>query len=102
MKIATSKLPIVFSAFFAIILVGLLLPGEVLAKNYEDKKAEFTETFPLTDCNFLTSGSNTYFKLIENRVLHYDNMQCFADGDCDELEELRITVLPEFERLSVE
>jgi hypothetical protein len=63
---------------------------------------EFTENFPITDCNFSTSGSNPYFKLVENRVLHYDNMQCFVDGDCDEVEELRITVLREFEMLSFE
>ena len=94
------RLPAVFGAIFAFILGGLLLPEGVEAKNFhhkhiKHKKLEFTENFPLTDCNFLTSGTNPYFQLIENRVLHYDNMQCFADGDCDEVEELQITVLPD-------
>jgi hypothetical protein len=102
MRIATLPLPGALGAFCALIFGGLLLPEGVWAKNYEDKKAEFTATFPIADCNFLTSGSNPYFKLVENRVLHYDNMQCFADGDCDELEELQITVLPEFEMFSFE
>ena len=98
----TRKMPIIFFTLFAMIFVGLLLPDGVFAKNYEDKKVEFTETFPLANCNFLTSGTNPYFKLIENRVLHYDNLQCFNDGECDEFEELRITVLPEFQMVSFE
>jgi hypothetical protein len=100
MNTSPSPLPIVFSAFFALSVGGFVVPEGAWAKNYEDKKAGFTETFPINDCNFLTSGNNPYFKLVENRVLHYDNMQCFADGECDEFEELWITVKPEFEMLS--
>ena len=116
MKTTPLQWPTVFVALFALILGGLVLPEGGWAKNYnhqhknshqkhfkqKHKNMEFTENFPLTDCNFSTSGSNSYFKLVENRVLHYDNMQCFADGGCDEMEELRITVLPEFQVLSFE
>ena len=99
-SIMKTTTPIWSTALFTLILVGLLVPGGLLAKNYEDKKVEFTETFPIADCNFLTTGSNPYFKLIEGRELHYDNMQCFNDGECDELEQLVITVLPDLEPIS--
>ena len=97
MKTTTLTWP---TALFAFILVGLLAPGGLWAENYEDKKVEFTETFPIAECNFLTTGSNPYFKLIEGRELYYDNAQCVAEGECDELEELTITVLPDLEAIS--
>jgi hypothetical protein len=34
------------------------------------------------------------------QVRYYDNMQCVQDGDCDELEELRISVLTDLEPIS--
>ncbi len=69
------------------------MPGTVLAKN--NKKVDFTDTFPIADCQFSPTGSNPYFTLQENRELHFNNWQCFVDGECDEFEELVITVTPE-------
>ncbi|HEX9689513.1 MAG TPA: hypothetical protein VGB47_10650, partial [Thermoanaerobaculia bacterium] len=68
-----------------------LMPLGVLAK---DKKG-FTDTFPLGECTFQTVGGNPYFILQLERELHYSNAECVAEGECDELEELVITVLDE-------
>ena len=56
---------------------------------------EFTDEFPLEDCEFVTSGGNPFFKLKPGRQLYLSNQQCVATGECDELEELWITVLNE-------
>ena len=90
----------ILGGMFAFILGTLLLPTEGRAKNYEDKKVEFTEHFPFTHCNFVNVGSNPYFPLIPGRVLNYDNSQCLAEGDCDELEELTITVTQDLEPIA--
>ncbi len=100
MNITVSKFPLMVSALFSIILCGFLVPGGVLAKNYEDKKVEFTERFPFAECTFLNEGSNPYFPLVVGRELNYDNMQCVNDGECDELEELTITVTNQTEMIS--
>jgi len=90
----------IWGGMVAFILGGLLLPPEGWAKNFLDSDEEFTEHFPLTNCTFLNEGTNVYFPLIENRVLEYDNMQCVQDGDCDELEELTITVTEALEHIT--
>ena len=68
-----------------------LVPMGLLAKD----KREFTDTFPLGECTFQTVGGNPYFILQPERELHYSNADCVAEGECDELEELVITVLSE-------
>ncbi|HEU5250240.1 MAG TPA: hypothetical protein VFW15_09655 [Thermoanaerobaculia bacterium] len=68
-----------------------LLPLGVLAGD----KREFTDTFPLGECTFQTVGGNPYFILQPERELHFSNAECVAEGDCDELEVLVITVLTE-------
>ncbi|MGH8251571.1 MAG: hypothetical protein ACREVI_12890 [Steroidobacteraceae bacterium] len=55
----------------------------------------FTTQFPLAACNFKTSGGNAFFRLQPNRQLYLSNVRCVDAGDCDELEEVWITVLPE-------
>ena len=55
----------------------------------------FTQLFPLGSCNFATTGGNAYFKLNVGRQLYLSNVRCVQEGECDELEEVWITVLPE-------
>jgi hypothetical protein len=55
----------------------------------------FTRQFPLSACDFKPSAGNPYFKLKPGRQLYLSNVRCVGDGDCDELEEVWITVLPE-------
>ena len=89
-----------FSWMFVLLFVALLLPGGVLAKN--NKKVQFTDTFPIAECQFSPTGSNPYFRLQENKVLKFDNWQCFAEGGCDAFEELTITVTSETKLIEFE
>jgi hypothetical protein len=54
----------------------------------------FTDQFPIAACDFESTGTNAFFKLIPNRQLYLSNVRCVQAGECDELEELWITVLP--------
>jgi hypothetical protein len=60
-----------------------------------DPEPEFTDEFPLQDCSFVPRGGNKFFDLTPGRQRYYSNQQCVAVGECDELEELWITVLGE-------
>jgi hypothetical protein len=55
----------------------------------------FTDQFPIAACDFQSQGHNAFFKLIPNRQLYLSNVRCVQAGECDELEELWITVLPQ-------
>ena len=52
----------------------------------------FTDEFPIEKCNFRASGTNPYFRLTPGRQAYFSNQRCVAAGDCDELEEVWITV----------
>ena len=52
----------------------------------------FTTEFPIEKCDFRASGANPYFRLTPGRQAYFSNQRCVAAGDCDELEELWITV----------
>jgi hypothetical protein len=52
----------------------------------------FTDEFPVEECAFSPWGGNPYFMLKPGRQLYYSNYRCVQAGDCDELEELWITV----------
>ena len=55
----------------------------------------FTDKFPIADCDFQTLGGNAFIKLQPGRQLYLNNKRCVDDGDCDELVELWITMLPD-------
>jgi hypothetical protein len=70
-----------------------LMPWVALAQD-----SGFTADFPIAGCEFDTLAfeaeeANPYFILQPGRELHYNNFQCVARGQCDEVEELVITVL---------
>ncbi|HEY7753610.1 MAG TPA: hypothetical protein VH856_07330 [Steroidobacteraceae bacterium] len=53
----------------------------------------FTDQFPIAACDFQSQGRNAFFKLVPGRQLYLSNVRCLQAGECDELEELWITVL---------
>ncbi|MCC7462800.1 MAG: hypothetical protein IT480_10115 [Gammaproteobacteria bacterium] len=61
----------------------------------------YTDEFPLRSCSFASSGGNAYFPLQPERVSYFHNQRCVAAGECDELEELWITVTERTRALSV-
>lgn len=60
----------------------------------------FTRQFPIAACDFKPTGGNAYFRLIPKRQLYLSNRRCVRAGDCDELEELWITMLPQTRSIS--
>jgi hypothetical protein len=52
----------------------------------------FTTQFPIEGCDFKSSGANPYFKLTPGRQAYFSNQRCVAAGECEELNELWITV----------
>jgi hypothetical protein len=73
-------------------LIPLLAAAAPVAAAHADG---FTTRFPLAACEFKSTGGNAYFSLKPGRQLYLSNQRCVASGDCDELEEVWITVLPE-------
>ena len=69
------------------------------AASSDTSKPGFTDEFPLEDCSFVARGGNDFFDLTVGRQLYLTNQQCVAAGECDELEELWITVLNEAREL---
>jgi hypothetical protein len=55
----------------------------------------FTREFPLQACKFKPNGGNAFFNLKPGRQLYLSNVRCVGANECDELEEVWITVLPE-------
>jgi hypothetical protein len=55
----------------------------------------YTSQFPLQACHFKPNGGNPYFRLKPGRQLYLSNVRCVGAQECDELEEVWITVLPE-------
>jgi hypothetical protein len=70
------------------------------------KRVAFTDQFALESCSALATHTgagpgggarNRYFPLEVNRVLELSNAACVEAGECDELEEVRVTILDETE-----
>jgi len=81
----------------AILLLFMLSPcGAALA---QEEEPEFTDEFPLEDCNFKTRGGNPYFILKPGRQLYFSNLRCVDAGECDELEEVWITVTKDLRKI---
>ena len=72
----------------------LALAPMALAAEPADREP-FTTDFPLAACNFQAAGGNAFLNLTAGRQLYLTNQRCVAAGECDELEELWITMLPD-------
>jgi len=77
------------------ILIGALAASLAPWAAWAGEKPKFTDEFPLAGCVFSSEGGNPYFILTPGRQLRFDNRRCVDAGQCDELEELTITVLDE-------
>lgn len=81
-------------AIVASALASTLMPLMTVAED----EGGFTKAFPIAECEFETNDferedANPYFILQPGRELHYNNFQCVSEGECDEVEDLVITVL---------
>src|SRR5688572_29947528 len=63
---------------------------------------EFTDTFPIDDCFFVPDGGNDFFSLVPGRQTYFSNSQCVAESECDETEELWITVTRRTKKIPLE
>jgi hypothetical protein len=62
----------------------------------------FTTHFPIAACDFKSTGGNAYLRLQPRRQLHLSNVRCVDAGDCEELEEVWITMLPQTRLITFE
>ena len=83
------------SAVLALALLSWMAPAQADGNG-------FTDEFPLEDCQFRSRGSNPYFPLRPGRQLHFSNQACVDEGECEELEEVWITVLHETKEIELE
>jgi hypothetical protein len=79
-------------------LVVSLMPWTIFAGD----KRKFTDEFPLGECQFKTRGDNRYFILKPGLQFRFNNFRCFAEGECDDREEVIITVLHETRDITLE
>jgi hypothetical protein len=66
-----------------------LLP---LAAHAQEEELDFTDEFPVEECTFTPFGGNEFFSLMPGRRTFFDNSTCMASGDCEDREDLVITV----------
>ncbi len=78
-------------------VVGLTSFGAIA-----EEDAEFTDEFPVEDCWFVPYGGNDFFSLQPGRTTYFNNAQCVAAGDCDEREDLWITVTRDVKKLTID
>lgn len=84
--------------------LSLMACAHAQAKNL--KKVEFTTEFPdLADCaglatDTVSGAQNRYWPLEINREWRLSNESCVADGECDELEDVVITVTSDTENVN--
>lgn len=83
-----------------ILMTLIIVPAALPALAQEER--EFTDQFPLADCTFVPWGGNAYFDLTPGNVLVLDNQACVDDGECDEFEDVTITVTDEVRDITFE
>ena len=81
------------------IAMAVVIPKIALAEEHD---VEFTDEFPIESCVFRTVGKNPYVILKPGRQAYLNNAQCVAEAECDEFEEVWITVLPETHHITME
>jgi hypothetical protein len=88
------RLPGTLTCLFIIVLAPC---ASLVAQ--EDPEPEFTADFPLKACRFVPYGGNPYFSLQPGRQATLNNRRCVRAGECEEFEEVRISVLHETRRI---
>jgi hypothetical protein len=76
---------------------SLLLALAVLAPlaAAQDAGDGYTRNFPIAACDFKANGGNAFLRLQVGRQLYLSNVRCVQENECDELEEVWITMTPE-------
>lgn len=92
-----------FAAALAFVLAPAVVPAE--AGKCKRNKWQWTDQFPIAACSSLVTSTadgahNQYLPLEINRVWELSNQECFDDGECDELEEVTVTILDETEMVN--
>ena len=81
------------------VCIGLLGLLPFAAATEED---DFTEEFPVEECSFSPYGGNPFFSLKPGRRTYFNNAACVAAGECDDREDLVITVTPELKKVWID
>jgi hypothetical protein len=79
--------------------VLILLP---FASAAQEDEPEFTDRFPVEECTFTPFGGNDFFSLMPGRRTYFDNSACVAAGECEEREDLVISVTRDFKKIWIE
>jgi hypothetical protein len=87
-----------WQAYIARCVLGVTLCAASFAVAAADG---FTEDFPDDRCDFRPYGGNSFFSLRPGRQAYFSNQRCLARGDCDELEEVWITVTDRTRRIEL-
>jgi len=74
-------------------ILGIIVMSAIVSFSSSARAASFTDEFPLEDCKFKTEGENRYFILEPGRQLYFSNISCVSAGNCEDFEEVVITVL---------
>ncbi|MEZ4600408.1 MAG: hypothetical protein R2940_11535 [Syntrophotaleaceae bacterium] len=77
---------------FTVLLLLFFLPWGRINPVAQEQN-EFTDQFPIRDCNFRSHGSNAFFDITPGRTWKYSNLECFNSGECASLEEMDVSVL---------
>jgi hypothetical protein len=83
----------------ASIVLLILLPAAAMG---QEEEPEFTDHFPVEECTFTPFGGNELFSLMPGRRTYFDNSSCVAAGECEEREDLVITVAPELKKVWID
>jgi hypothetical protein len=83
----------------ASIVLLILLPVTAMA---QEEEPEFTDDFPVEECTFMPFGGNELFSLMPGRRTYFDNSACVAAGECEDREELVITVTRELKKVWID
>jgi hypothetical protein len=83
---------------FSIALL-ILLPFAAMAQ--EDEPG-FTDDFPVEECAFTPFGGNEFFSLMPGRRTYFDNSACVAAGECEDREDLVITVTRDLKKVWID
>jgi uncharacterized Fe-S cluster protein YjdI len=66
------------------------------------EEPDFTDSFPIEECLFTPFGGSAFFSLNPGRRTYFNNASCVASGECDEREDLVITVTREVKKVWIE
>ncbi|HJR71905.1 MAG TPA: hypothetical protein VKA43_17810, partial [Gammaproteobacteria bacterium] len=81
----------------ACIVLLVLLPLAAAAQ-----EEDFTSEFPVEECAFMPLGGNAFFSLMPGRRTYFDNSACVASGECDDREDVVITVTREVKKVWID